>query len=209
MPDTTPDQAKSGQHRRDTHDKATLVILVFTLIATGCAACFTGWQAWIARDQEHRTLRAYVVVGAELLADQGGKNPYVKLTAENMGQTPVYDLVFAASNSILDGYESISDTAKVMLTFDCSGPYAPALIKSQGHTFSKSHFSGMSISERMNSIDSVNDAFLKDQRIVAYGTVCYRDVFRQMHTIRLCYEWRSFNLKPWRCARQTEGEQED
>ncbi len=92
MPDTTPNQPKGSQNRRDAYDKANTYILAATLIAAGCAAGFTGWQAWIARDQEHRTLRAYVVVKTKLTTSRDGTTPYVEFTAENMGLTPVYDL---------------------------------------------------------------------------------------------------------------------
>jgi hypothetical protein len=57
------------------------------------AAIFSGWQAWIASDNEERQLRAYVIIGAFKKVENfdARAKPRVIVTLENVGQTPVYD----------------------------------------------------------------------------------------------------------------------
>jgi len=203
MPDTTPDQTKGGQHRRDAHDKATLIILTFTLIAAGCAAGFTGWQAWIARDQEHRALRAYVVIKTELAAERDGKAPYIKFTAENMGQTPVYNLFFA-TQAIIDSSSGSGVVSYLKYRpIDCREDAARQTEISEGRTFSRESSIKNKLKSLAHPIETMSDAFDGIGKVVGYGRVCYRDIFREIHSVRLCYEWTSPDYAPDRC--QDEG----
>ena len=197
MPDAAPDQPKDSQHpRRDGYDKANTLILACTLVAAGLAAGFTGWQAWTARDQEHRALRAYVVVKTELNPGGDGKSPHVKFTAENMGQTPVYNLFFSTEVFAEGrfGPEYLSYTP-----IDCREDAARQRELKEGQTFSREASATSGISSLAHTIETMDDAFGNSQKVVAYGRVCYRDIFRDIHSVRLCYEWTSPDYGPDRC----------
>lgn len=200
MPDATPDQPKDSQQpRRDGYDKANTFILACTLIAAGLAAGFTGWQASIAQDQERRTLRAYVIVKTELTTRSDGTTPYIKLTAENMGQTPAYNLFFATTAFIEGG----SEPERVRyIPIDCREDAAHQREVSEGQTFSKEAFTGSGISSFIHNIKTMNEAFGDSQKVVAYGRVCYRDIFREIHSVRLCYEWTSPDYGPDKCRNE-------
>ena len=81
---------------------------------------FTWQQAEIARDQMQRSLRAYVVMDAELANDREGGRPFVWFKAENMGQTPVYDLVFIVQTAVVNTMYERLPFADAMRT-DCAG----------------------------------------------------------------------------------------
>ena len=188
MPHTTEDDTKRRKKDRDALDVVNAFILFLTLVAAGSAAFFTGRQAAIARDQEHRALRAYVVVTGRLGTENNGQLAVVTLTYENMGQTPVYDLVFEGLNSVIVGHQELP--IKELLAINCKD-VSEDLFRVDGKTFSK-----VSSESRHFSTDlSGNPATLSDifavpsRRATVYGTVCYRDIFRQMHSIRICYRW--------------------
>ncbi|MBV9813051.1 MAG: hypothetical protein JO326_09865, partial [Acetobacteraceae bacterium] len=188
---------------------ATLFVLILTLIAAVCAAGVTGWQAWIARDQEHRALRAYVVESVELRAAQDGRPPFVYLSVENMGQTPVYDLIFNTWASVLSQYEAFTQDLKAILKIDCLDPNAIKAAREMGHTFSKMYSRSQPISGGGDPLESLGGVFEKPKRVIAVGTVCYRDIFGTIHTLRLCYEWAFSTSAPERCTEETQGEQDD
>jgi hypothetical protein len=204
------DEHERGQKRRDAHDWATLIVITFTLIAAGiaagCAAGFTGWQAWIARDQEHRALRAYVVLNAELVQERDARPPCIKLTAENMGLTPAYDLVFVPWATAIKISDTVPEGVRTMQTMQCINQPMPGEIVDRGHTFSKSYTFGAAIMSNGDPMSRLSDAFGGDRKIIAYGLACYRDVFRQIHTIRLCLEWFSLTVGPDKCPHEDEDE---
>lgn len=76
-----------------------------TAIGAIAAAIFTGWQAWIAQDTEHRQLRAYLIVKSATFAkDDTGRFKIWKTFPDgrsalmiyydvsNEGSTPAYDV---------------------------------------------------------------------------------------------------------------------
>jgi hypothetical protein len=86
-------------------DYATAGFAFVAAIAACFAAGFTGWQAWIAKDGEHRQLRAYLIAkGARFDRDQAGQLKFGRTLADgrsellilydlsNDGATPAYDV---------------------------------------------------------------------------------------------------------------------
>ena len=92
-------------------------------IATFIVACFSGWQAWemrqgsadtarlalaardqadVSKDTEERQLRAYVIAEFPNSLDNfvAGKKAESKVPAQNVGQTPVYDMGWIAGFSL-------------------------------------------------------------------------------------------------------------
>ncbi len=207
MPDTAPDQPKGSQNRRDAYDKANTYILAATLIAAGCAAGFTGWQAWIARDQEHRALRAYVLVNAELQRRVDNAIPSIKLSAENMGQTPVYNLTFNTWNSAIEGYKDVAVPS--FLAIDCRAMFPIGRMGSPGITFSKTtNDDATGLSSPAENLQTWDEVFRKFTKVVVYGTVCYRDVFNDPHSVRVCFEWSDPDRGPRRCRREDANDQD-
>ena len=103
MPQPGTNQQEGGKHHRDAHDWVTLFILTLSLVTAACAAGFAGWQGWVARDQERRSLRAYVnlsIVPSPSLDEEG--QPTFTFKLENMGQTPVYRLSILPSLKVRD-----------------------------------------------------------------------------------------------------------
>lgn len=206
MSDPEQNQAERRPQRRDAYDWIVLAIAVLAFVAAGAAAWFTWEQATVARDQTRRTLRAYVVADAELLLDHDRQGAFVEIAVENMGQTPVYDLFFVTWNSIIRQYESLP--YKHNLTFDCKGEYAPQWVR-RSRTFSKNHSSGLGVGSSSEPIKSLDELFQPlGSRVVAYGTICYRDIFREIHTVRVCFEWHSANYGAERCQWEDLGEQD-
>ena len=198
MPETPPDKSERSEQRRDAYDKANTLVLSLTLIAAGMAAYFTAQQASIARDQEHRALRAYIVVTGQLITDKDGQSVFAQLTYENMGQTPVYDLFFDGVPAVLTQGEEMP--FKSSLSYDCkSNP--EGMIHTRGRTFSKmaSERMGLSISNAGNPSTFSEIFSATDRSAYVYGTVCYRDIFRAIHSIRVCFRWVSKDYGPDSC----------
>lgn len=162
------------------------------MLGAGAAAVASGYQASIARDQEHRTLRAYVVVRATLkdgFSSSGG--PVADLAIENMGQTPVYDAKsFVTTEALLIGGAGMP-TRLSEVTVDCAQKLSQEQV--HGTTFAKNHLEETGISKAKLPAD---DQFL----FYVYGTVCYRDIFQAIHHTRLCFVWHSDQNGPDVCV---------
>ena len=201
MPDATPDQPKDSQHpRRDGYDKANTLILACTLVAAGLAAGFTGWQASIAHDQERRTLRAYVVLDAELVAQRDTGQPVIHFKVENMGQTPVYDLYFDLRMSLAQPLYN-GPPAEPAVVVDCSRPRL-FVESSAGNTFSKTSSYETEPMWSDPDIETIASLFQREAKPAVFGTACYRDVFNRWHTIRMCYQWYNADQSPHKCNKQ-------
>jgi hypothetical protein len=59
---TESSDSEKGRERGEKHwlDKLAVALSGAAFLAAAVAACFTGYQAWVARDTEKRQLRAYV-----------------------------------------------------------------------------------------------------------------------------------------------------
>lgn len=118
-------------------------------------------------------------------------------TAENMGQTPVYDLSFATRAFI-----ERNNSAPAYLSYrpiDCRDDSACQTETSDGHTFSRESSAENRVSFPGNPINTMDDAFSNSGKVFAYGRVCYRDIFRDIHSVRLCYEWTTPDYCPDKC----------
>ena len=181
---------------------ATFAVLTLTLIAAIFAASFTGWQAWTARDQEHRALRAYVLLKAELKPrpkNDPGQTPYwVEFTATNMGVTPVYYLYIDALNQIREDYEGHgprNELEQAIARRRCdptlrdplwSGTFAKTYTRREG-------IAGPTPQEQVAKFAAGGAS------VVSFGTACYWDIFRNPHWIRFCFEWSAVATSPFSC----------
>lgn len=195
MQSSKQDQGEGRQQRRDTYDVAVLVIAFLALIAAGAAAFFTYQQAEIARDSAQRQLRAYIVVEVELV--RSNDSPLAKLAAENMGQTPLYDLsYFVDAVAVEPGQPFPSPSVlqtrcEALRPVDWGAPFA---------TFSKTFEHWVQVSSMFFPPDDPAAYFRDGRRVYVYGTACYQDIFSQAHAFRFCYVWAGFDVGAGRCA---------
>jgi hypothetical protein len=78
-------------------DWAALVVAVLALVTAGFAAWFASDQVSVARDTEHRQLRAYIfVTQAGTTGLSTTKPTEAHVVIRNSGQTPAYDLSIRA-----------------------------------------------------------------------------------------------------------------
>jgi hypothetical protein len=133
-------------------------------------------QADTAQEALVASTRAYVVLRAEMATDDESKRPYAKITAENMGQTPVYNLFFATRSTSLDTpFERIPDHQR--LHVDCAASEGPS---STGLTFGK---------EETYKVGFAAGAGEERKSVLVHGTACYRDVFGAAHALPVCFLW--------------------
>lgn len=195
--DTEKREGEGRRQGRDAYDWFVLAIAALALLAAAAAAWFTWEQAAVAREQTRRSLRAYVVVEAELATGREGGWPVVRLKAENMGQTPVYDLVYLA------GTDSVSTVRRDplpnpgLMRADCSaweGGWQGFIT-----TFSKAFAEDRRITRGEMEVPTVEEAFAEANAVYGYGTACYRDIFGDAHAFRFCFRWHRSDAEPGRC----------
>lgn len=202
MPESEPDEHKRADQRRDAYDKVNTTILALTLMAAGTAAFFTYQQAATARDQERRALRAYVIAKPVLLTQlSSGKAPFVQIGLENMGQTPAYDVTvidaLAASRP-----DNVSLPIEDLANVDCRQVSSDVKGITLSHTAN-----GPSIGlDEDRSQAEIADITRGSKLLIAYGTVCYSDVFKERHSLRFCFRWFVKDTAPEQCPGQNQGE---
>lgn len=198
MSDTEKDKGAGRRQGHDAYDWFVLAVAVLALLAAGAAAWFTWEQAAVARDQMQRSLRAYVVIEAELAAERGTGRPYVKFNAENMGQTPVYRLHYVVMTTLRQSsYDDLPFRETMLANCDAA---SPRWERTGGATFGKTSAYGMGFSDSLKPGGSVASLFAGGRSAVAYGTACYRDIFGRAHAVRMCLEWHSEDQKPRECT---------
>lgn len=198
VPASEREQNHRRQDRRDTYDRLTLIAVVFACGFTGIAAWFTWDQATLARDQTRRALRAYVVIEAELAAGSEDQRPYVKFTAENMGQTPVYNFFFNVITTLrAPPFEDLP--FRELMLIDCN-VVSPRQERTFGKTFGKTHVGRLSFSDDEVAGGGTASLFREGKRAAVYGTACYRDIFGQAHPFRFCLEWHAEQQPPQQCS---------
>jgi hypothetical protein len=177
MPETPEDKPRRHQQRRDAHDWATLAVLGLTLVAAACAAFFTAQQASIARDQEHRALRAYLVAKPEVMQpwDNTVSNP-IRITLTNLGQTPAYHV------HVFDWLSDTGTDITGATGIRCRETVASAGGDDPGITIGRDGVS------RALAMQKSPDEKLTGDLTVA-GTACYEDVFGEMHAARFCFHY--------------------
>ncbi|MDO9710112.1 hypothetical protein [Paracraurococcus lichenis] len=179
--------ATPNNHRgRDIYDWMVFFVAVLALIAASAATWFTWEQASVARDQEVRSLRAYVTLTVEpdTLSNERGV-PRVKITAENLGQTPAYRLDFGASLYIKEFAakgpinNKSENNCKYILSNNLIGSALGKGLVSQFNVFS---FSGYTKEEQ-----AIVDTGAYTVQVIAQA--CYRDTFGITRSVIICRNW--------------------
>jgi type II secretory pathway pseudopilin PulG len=169
-------------------DYATGMFAFLAALGGITAAVLTGWQGWVARDTEHRELRAYVGVTKAAIESMVAGHPSVlSVAVRNFGVTPAYSVGIKAVETILprraDNTYSLRPYRQVPLgSFNTLFPKITeyAIVGSSRHS--------MPLTERdIRNLASGRDVLL------FYGSIYYRDAFKGAHRTDFCY---SFVEKP-------------
>jgi hypothetical protein len=151
-------------------------------VAGIASAILSGWQAWIAKDNEHRQLRAYVIVTAARFAkDDSGRLQYGLTDAQgrhelliyydvvNEGQTPAYDVM-----KLID--IEFPFTGKIEFKYtDGTAAYLP-----KEPTFGP-------VRTKYFTDDEIKSISSGSVELVFAGQIKYRDVFGDQWPTNFCF----------------------
>jgi hypothetical protein len=162
---------------RDFFDNATFAASVAAAVAALCAAIFTGWQVWIAKDTENRQLRAYLFIDHTVLTEAAPGKFRADLAIHAAGVTPAYKLRLAATFEI--------------------GPYLlnetklPDQVGGNTQTFDYAVVYGTKEVNQPISMQFVPEAVKllegDAQRLYLHGNIRYSDIFDVEHRYDFCF----------------------
>jgi hypothetical protein len=140
-------------------------------------------QADVSKDTEERQLRAYVI--AEFLNSLdnfvAGKKAESKVPAQNVGQTPVYDMGWIAGFFLGDypffAVNELPDCAVIQRLPDGFR----ALMGKSGNLGK--------IADRVFDEEEIKKVLSGKFAIALVGRICYEDIFREMHFTDYCFQW--------------------
>jgi hypothetical protein len=157
-------------------DYAIFAAALVAAIGGIAAASFTGWQAWIAEDTAKRQLRGYLIIGSNDIPKLAeGIQPFVKVTIQNMGQTPTYDGAWISGVNVLD-----YPLRQTIVNDDCinvmKDPTAPKWMIGKSSDMEK----WRDIPFQASEVKAIHDG---KSAIYFHGRICYRDIFKEVrHT---------------------------
>jgi hypothetical protein len=159
------------------------LLLLGTLIATGCAAYYTRQQWRTANDTEIRQLRAYLIVSGKTLTNVAfDQKVHVDGMFDNMGQTPVYDATWISGINILP----------YPLTGEIPNPECAKIVELPGVQkwfFGKQTYPTKD-RETPVTIEEINQINSRSFAIYFHGRVCYYDIFKKLRRTDFCVLWR-------------------
>jgi hypothetical protein len=166
-----------ARKNRDLLDNVTFALSVVAVVAAACAAFFTGWQAWIARDTENRQLRAYLFIDHGPLSEVAPGKFRVDLAIRAAGVTPAYKLKFAPTFEIgpylLNETKLSEQVGGNTQTFDYAVVYGAKEINQP--------VSMQFVPEAVKLLEG--DA----QRLYLHGNIRYSDIFDAEHRYDFCF----------------------
>jgi hypothetical protein len=151
------------------------------LLVAIIAAGGTAYQAYIARDAETRSLRAYVSLSLEFKKIQGfnsGETPYIYATFDNLGQTPVYKATW------ISGINALPYPLNTTFTYpDCK------TLMQENDTKQWSFGKSATIDKtgpKPISNEEWNGYLAGSIGFYFHGRVCYRDIFDTVRRTDFC-----------------------
>jgi hypothetical protein len=180
-PNSPENSQRSTQAERHWLDNLAVIIASIAAFAAACAAGIGAWQGLIARDNENRSLRAYVgvtVPGAPTNGPMqtGPPNSTFKLGIKNFGTTPAYRMTYVTGWGVRpyplpkDNIYSVTDQSGAPMTV-WPGPLDPLNI---------------SITADLTSDDIARTKDGKTNRLYIWGAIHYFDAFRYDHVTTFC-----------------------
>jgi hypothetical protein len=171
-----------ARKNRDLLDNVTFAASLVAAVAAVCAAIFTGWQAWTAKDTENRQLRAYLFIDHGPLSEVAPGKFKADLGIRAAGVTPAYKLKLAATFEI--GHyllnEKLSDrVGGNTQDFDYAVVYGDKATISQP-------ISMQFVPEAVKLLEG--DA----QRLYLHGNIRYSDIFGDEHQYDFCFCFPSY-----------------
>ncbi len=155
-------------------------VYVATFIAAAFAAGFTGYLAWLGRDQETRQLRAYVGLTGDIMVvcascgDDKAPTDGITVEIENGGQTPAYYVSGSVAETIVPSGSSLSSSFPFTET-DVAGGSIAMLSPGQRATMSF----GITVDYLRKGRAGIVDLYF-------YGHFAYEDVFGFRHRTDFC-----------------------
>jgi hypothetical protein len=170
-------------------------LLIFTLIATAVAACYTKKQWETADDTERRGLRSYLAtsVGDDIV--MAADRAHATIDVKSLGQTPAYNV----HATIILGYWGILLTEDEIRNEDDAG----RLIKFVVNESIINPRDSVKVPIEWTGSKPYAEAIAKDGFVTFYllGKVDYRDAFGCFHYISYCYRLSSSDAtKAEECA---------
>jgi hypothetical protein len=180
---TPASNADTGEQSQGKHwlDKLAVALSGCAFLAAGVAAGFTGYQACIARDTEHRQLQAFITAnkiqvityGAKL---QGQPEWVISAIIENTGNTPTRNLKLSSTTGI--------------------GPSKPFVIQDNFHWNDDSALKGIGLIGPKSEVfgpgyltgaGDLAEISAGRMRVEMAGVATYEDIFGASHRTEFCF----------------------
>lgn len=163
---------------RDLLNNVTFVASVVAAVAAICAAIFTGWQAWTAKDTENRQLRAYLFIDHGPLSEVAPGKFKADLGIRAAGVTPAYKLKLAATFEI--GHYLLNEEKLLDRVGGNTQDFDYAVVYGDKATISQP-ISMQFVPEAVKLLEG--DA----QRVYLHGNIRYSDIFGDEHRYDFCF----------------------
>ncbi len=182
QPRTVTEQCEAENERKHWLEYATGFFAFVAAFGAILAAIFSGWQAWVAGDNEIRQLRAYVHITGGTISGSGSTDGPLDITVRPgikvFGQTPAGQII-VPWNLVVDRWPmtdafQFSYLKTEMQSTSSQAPSVEAPIDAKKHTITK---------------DEMTAIHAGTKRLYAYGTVLYRDVFNKSRFTNFCWSF--------------------
>lgn len=183
QPQSVSHCSNSDHKKKHWLEYATFGGALVAAIAAVAAAGFTWYQASIAQDTAKQQLRGYLVIGSNDIPKLAeGIQPFVKVTIQNMGQTPIYDGAWISGLNVMNypmrGDIENDDCRNVMN--HSTSPKWMIGKESQMEKWRPTPFQA----------DEVKLIQEGKAAIYLHGRICYRDIFKQVRYTDFCMHWK-------------------
>lgn len=171
---------KRAQHRKHTW------LEKFAVTFAALAFLAAGYQGWVARDTEKRSLRAYVGGTGEIkFKEETLFSPtQISLSIQNYGETPATDVkIFGNWYDTAPGKELPDDFA-FSETHECPEGEGVAVLYPKTPIPAQMPSCEKAVADRAKRVFMSGTLYL-------YGHIEYRDVFSERHVSTFCLSWTS------------------
>jgi hypothetical protein len=180
-PFTKNAEPKSKEDHSGTEKRRSTWLERLAVVFAALAACALGYQGWIARDAEHRELRAYIGIipgGVENFGQPGQRAIFIR---KNYGATPAYDVGFSEGGFIIQAVGARLPAAPK----GCVAPGMPLITMFPGAELPLTiNFEGRFTGEAILSVLAGKSV------LIYFGNACYHDAFGSVHYTNYCWMYK-------------------